>query len=41
MNWYLNPYCKVVFNYIRAMPNNPVYGRSNTDIFGFRTQLDF
>jgi phosphate-selective porin OprO/OprP len=41
VNWYLNPYTKVVFNYIRATPDRPVEGRSHTDMFGLRTQLDF
>ena len=41
LNWYLNPYVKVQFNYIRAMLDNPMLGRNNTDTFGLRAQVDF
>jgi len=41
VNWYLNAYVKVQFNYIRAMLDNPLHGSSNTDIYGLRAQMDF
>lgn len=41
LNWYLNPYSKIQFNYIRAMLHNNTYGDSNTDIFDLRYQMDF
>lgn len=41
VNWYLNPYVKFQFNYIRAMLHDRVLGRSDTDIFALRTQVSF
>jgi phosphate-selective porin OprO/OprP len=41
LNWYLNPYAKVQFNYIRAFLDNPVHNDSITNIYGLRTQIDF
>jgi len=41
LNWYWNPFTKVVFNYIHAFNNNPTYGRNDTDIFAMRAQMDF
>lgn len=44
VNWYLNPYSKVQFNYIRAMVNRTTAGYSGptgADIFGVRWQVDF
>ena len=41
LNWYMNPYSKLVFNYIRSQPDVPGHGRSDTDIFAMRAQLDF
>jgi phosphate-selective porin OprO/OprP len=52
MNWYLNPYWKVQFNYIRSMPNytpqlapagtpSSPFSRSSTDMFDLRCQVDF
>jgi phosphate-selective porin OprO/OprP len=41
INWYWNPYTKVVFNYIHAFNNNPTYGWNDTDIFAMRAQMDF
>lgn len=41
LNWYLNPYSKLQFNYIRAYLENPFVGPSNTDIYGLRAQVDF
>lgn len=41
VNWYCNPYCKVVFNYIHSWtePRNGVPGEANA--FALRTQMDF
>ncbi len=49
LNWYINPYCKWVFNYIHtwsegrdyfpAASNNPI--KSQTDAYAMRVQLDF
>ena len=51
LNWYVNPYCKCVFNYIHAwaisrpIRNGVILGDhlidSQTDAFGIRCQLDF
>jgi phosphate-selective porin OprO/OprP len=41
VNWYINPYCKIQANYIRAFLNHRRTGRSDTDIFGLRAQVDF
>lgn len=52
VNWYCNPYCKVVFNYIHSWresptsPPNPgafpaVAVNSEVNAFGLRTQMDF
>lgn len=41
VNWFWNPYTKIVFNYIRAMPDAPGFTKSHTDIFGMRAQIDF
>ncbi len=51
LNWYVNPYCKCVFNYIhswadsRPIRNGVILSndliRSETDAFGLRCQLDF
>jgi phosphate-selective porin OprO/OprP len=51
LNWYVNPYCKCVFNYIhswaesRAIRNGSIVGNqmisSQLDAFGIRCQLDF
>jgi phosphate-selective porin OprO/OprP len=41
VNWYLNPYSKLVFNYIHAFADNPVHGNSDTSIFAARAQVDF
>ncbi len=49
VNWYLNPYCKWVFNYIHSWsdgrdffptPTNNLIS-SQTDAFATRVQLDF
>ncbi len=41
LNWYINNYSKIQFNYIRAFLDNKVHGDSTADIFGLRAQLDF
>jgi phosphate-selective porin OprO/OprP len=41
VNWYLNPYTKLVFNYIRADVDASNGLASRTDIFGLRAQVDF
>lgn len=41
LNWYLNSYVKVQLNYIRSLLDNPTLGRSYTDIYGLRGQVDF
>jgi phosphate-selective porin OprO/OprP len=49
VNWYLNPHCKWVFNYIHAWGNSPDLSApaapgllsTNTDIFAVRCQIDF
>ena len=41
VNWYLNNYSKIQFNYIRAFLDNPANTSTTTDIFGLRAQLDF
>jgi phosphate-selective porin OprO/OprP len=41
LNWYMNPYSKFQFNYIRAQLYNNVFGYSKTDIFDLRYQMDF
>jgi phosphate-selective porin OprO/OprP len=41
VNWYLNPYAKLVFNYIHAFLDDPARGNSDTDIVAVRAQLDF
>ena len=44
VNWYLNGYTKVQFNYVRAMLNRETaafVGASEADIFGARLQVDF
>lgn len=41
VNWYLNSFAKIQFNYVRAFLDNPRNGSSQTDIFGLRAQVDF
>ncbi len=41
VNWYVNPNTKFQFNYIRAMLDNNLLGRSNCDIVAMRAQLTF
>ena len=41
LNWYLHANVKLQINYIHAWLDNPVYGKSNTDIFATRLQAQF
>lgn len=41
VNWYLNPYAKLVFNYIHAFTDDPKLGWNDTDAVGLRAQIDF
>ncbi len=41
VNWYWNPYTKMVFNYVHSISDSPTFPESQTDLFGVRAQLDF
>lgn len=41
VNWYMNAYAKMQFNYIHAFLDNPTFGDSETGIYGARVQMDF
>lgn len=41
VNWYLNSYAKIQFNYIRANLTNAAFGDSHANIYGIRGQFDF
>ena len=41
VNWYWNPYTKMVFNYVHAVSNTALFPTAQTDMFGVRAQLDF
>jgi phosphate-selective porin OprO/OprP len=41
LNWYLNNFTKIQFNYIRALLDSRVNGESEADIAAVRAQLDF
>jgi len=41
LNWYLNPYTRITWNYIHPMLVNPVTGFSTADVYAMRFQLDF
>jgi phosphate-selective porin OprO/OprP len=41
VNWYMNAYAKMQFNYIHAFLDNPTFGDSDTGIYGARVQMDF
>ena len=36
VNWYMNAYAKVQFNYIHAFLDNPTFGDSDTGIYAAR-----
>ena len=41
VNWYWNPYTKMVFNYVHAISNTAGFPTAQTDMFGVRAQIDF
>lgn len=41
INWYWNPYTKMVFNYVHATAQLSGSAQTQTDMFGIRAQLDF
>jgi len=41
LNWYLNPYTRWKFNYVRAFLENDRKGNSLTDAYGMRFDYDF
>jgi phosphate-selective porin OprO/OprP len=41
LNWYLNPYSRVQWNYVRPRIDDPELGLSRPHIFGMRIGLDF
>jgi len=41
INWYLNPYTRIMFNYIHAFLDDPVFDDSDADIVAMRAQIDF
>ena len=41
VNWYWNPYSKLVLNYIHAYADERIGGKSDTNILGLRAQIDF
>jgi phosphate-selective porin OprO and OprP len=40
-NWYLNPYTRVQWNYIRPLLDDPQFGQSTADIYAMRVGFDF
>ena len=41
VNWYWNPYTKMVFNYVHSTSDLAAFPKAQTDLFGVRAQLDF
>jgi phosphate-selective porin OprO/OprP len=41
VNWYWNPYTKVVMNYVHAVSDTPAFPTAQTDMLGMRAQIDF
>jgi len=41
VNWYLNPYTKVMLNYVRPRLDDPTNGISNADMYALRFQFEF
>lgn len=41
MNWYLNPYTKFQFNYVKSFLADPTQGHSYANMFALRAQIDF
>jgi phosphate-selective porin OprO/OprP len=40
-NWYLNPYSRVMFNYVHSISDYTFFGKSEGDHFGLRFQIDW
>ncbi|GIX04224.1 MAG: porin [Planctomycetaceae bacterium] len=41
LNWYLTPYTRMTTNYVHAIADHPVTGRSHANIFGIRWGYEF
>ncbi len=41
VNWYLNPYSRMMFNYVHSITNYTFLGKSEGDHFGLRFQIDW
>ncbi len=41
VNWYLNPYTKMMFNYARPTLSDPVFGKSQASSYAMRVQFEF
>lgn len=41
INWYWNPYTKMVFNYVHAISGGTAAPTAHSDLFGLRAQIDF
>jgi len=41
INWYMNNFSKIQFNYIRADLTNAAFGSGIANIYGLRAQFDF
>ncbi|MBN2291785.1 MAG: hypothetical protein JXM70_05130 [Pirellulales bacterium] len=41
LNWYLNPYMRMMFNYIHSTTDDAAAMNGNIDIFQMRAQIDF
>jgi phosphate-selective porin OprO/OprP len=41
INWYLNPYTKMMFNYVRPTLNDPVFSKSQANSYAMRVQFEF
>jgi phosphate-selective porin OprO/OprP len=41
MNWYLNAYTRVSFNYVRPILRDPIDGVSSADMYSLRFQFEF
>jgi phosphate-selective porin OprO/OprP len=41
INWYLNKYTRVDFNFIHPILDRPIGNNTNADVFGTRVQFDF
>jgi phosphate-selective porin OprO/OprP len=41
LNWYLNPYTRMKFNFVRAFLEDTTAGNSHTDAFGMRFDVEY